>query len=399
MNRCFKLPARLRRTALHYAAPLLSLLVLTACLPFHAQDSGEPLLTRGQTLTQLHLKQDAGEPMNAAWLPYFICNRLFSDPDEAVCRTAVSDYLTDLRESGINTVFVHVCAFGESMYPSAYYPMSPDANGHDAMQILTELTAAQDMAFHAWINPLRLQTEDIAAACTGDALLCQWYTDPQKCSENMFLWDGRYYLNPAADDTAAFLAGAAEELVTRYHPAGIHIDDYFYPTTDPQTDAAAFAASGQTDLAAWRREHISSIVKGMCEAVHKADSAALFSVSPQGNLALNHDTLYADVPRWMAETGYCDMMIPQLYFGYENEYCPFTETLADWLALPRSEDVQLAVGLAAYKTGNPDMYAGSGRDEWQSDADILTRQIADVQNVTDISGISFYHADAWLEQQ
>jgi len=387
---------RLRRMAV----PLLALLILTACLPFRAQQAAEPLLTRGQTLTQLHLQQEAeaGAEMTAAWIPYFICSRLFAEADEAVCRSAVSDYLTKLRERGINTVFVHVCPFGESMYPSEYYPPAAECSGHDAMRIFTEICAAQGIALHAWINPLRLQMQS-AVSGGGDALLSQWYADAETCGRNLFLWEGRYYLNPVTNDTADFLAGAVTELVGRYHPAGIHIDDYFYPTTDPSVDAAAFAASGGTDLSAWRRDRVSELVQRMCSAVHAADASAVFSVSPQGNLTLNRDTLYADVTRWMEEAGYCDLMIPQIYYGYRNASCPFTETLAEWCALPRSETVELAVGLASYKVGAYDEYAGSGADEWQTEADVLDRQILQVRGQSGLSGISFYHADAFLEQQ
>lgn len=61
------------------------------------------------------------------------------------------------------------------------------------------------------------------------------------------------YLNPAIPEAADYVVQGVAELVQNYAVDGIHFDDYFYPTTDPSIDAAQFAASGETDLTAWRR--------------------------------------------------------------------------------------------------------------------------------------------------
>ena len=377
-----------------FALLVLSALLLTACIPLSMRRS-EPPLSEGQTLEQLHLA-GSGDTLCAAWIPYFACDALFASPDESVCRNAVTQYLEKLRAFGINTVFVHVCAFGESTYPSAYYPPAPGANGHDELRIFTEICAAEGIALHAWINPLRLQTEEYMNAQQSDALICGWYRDLDSKRLNLSRWDGRWYLNPASARTGDFLAGVIAEIITQYHPAGIHIDDYFYPTAETAWDMNDFAASGASDLGDWRRENITALVRRMYAAVHTSDAAAVFSVSPQGNLSLNRDELYADIPQWCREPGCCDLIVPQLYFGYENDVCPYAETLAEWAALPRAASVAMAAGLAAYKVGEEDGFAGTGSREWQTSGMILARQAADVQNTAGFCGLSFYHADALL---
>lgn len=374
------------------------MLLLTACVPLpQRQQSDAAMPPSVQTYGQLQL--DETQPVGsitAAWMPYFITETLFDAADEQACRDAVRTYLKRLQDCGVNTVFVHVCAFGESGYPSAYYPPMPEANGHDEMQILTDICAELGLSLHAWINPLRLQTEEYMNEQTGDAMLCTWYRDEAVRAGSLSLWDGRYYLNPAAESTRIFLSDVITELMTRYHPAGVHIDDYFYPTTETAWDADAFAASGASDLATWRRENITELVQEMYKAVHEADENAVFSISPQGNLSKNHDELYADIPAWMTAGNCCDLIVPQLYFGYQNEICPYTEMLRAWCALLRAENVSLAVGIGAYKSGEADELAGIGEREWITTPDIVTRQTADALAYPDVCGIAFYHSDALL---
>lgn len=350
----------------------------------------------GQTYRQLHLPEPSAEPMIATWIPYFIVESLLSAPDETVCREKITEYLRALRDLGINTVFVHVSAFGESIYPSVYYPSLPAANGHDGMQIFTDTCRALGLSLHAWINPLRLQTDEYMKEQTGDATLTTWYRDDALRTETLSEWDGRWYLNPAAESTGKLLKGVITELIAGYHPDGIHIDDYFYPTTETAWDAKDFAASGADDLAAWRREQITALMRTMYAAVHAADENTVFSVSPQGNFEENYETLFADVPLWASSGDCCDLIIPQLYYGYQNESHPFAETLTEWSTLPRAENVSVAAGLAVYKVGQKDPYAGRGAGEWLTDTGLPARQAADVLLTSGLSGAALYHSDALI---
>ncbi len=389
--------------------PILCIFTLTACRSAMPEAAGAPLPPGGQTPEQLHLQEPEptqnpeAEPVPASsymvgtWIPYFTVEQLLSSPDERACRSAVNSYLQGLKKTGVNTVFVHVCAFGESSYPSAYYPLLPAGHYHDAMQIFTDICASLGLSLHAWINPLRLQTEEYMNAQTGDSTLAVWYRDEKMRAENLAFWEGRYFLDPAAETTVKFLRDVVTELVSKYHPAGVHIDDYFYPTAEPAFDVSDFAASGAAELAAWRRNNITRIMQTMCAAVHAADPEAVFSVSPGGNPTLNYNTLFADVGAWAAAGDCCDLIIPQLYFGYQNAGCPFAATLQGWYAMPRAENVQIAAGLAPYKIGQADVYAGGGSEEWILSGGIIARETADVLAQPEGAGVVFYHSDALLQ--
>ena len=101
----------------------------------------------------------------------------------------------------------------------------------------------------------------------------------------------------------------------------------------------------------------------------------IFSVSPSGDIDKNYSELYADVALW-CKGGFCDMIIPQLYYGFQNETKPFQKVLVRWLALCKGSDVKLSVGLALYKVGKEDEFAGKGKDEWFSDDTVIERQKA-----------------------
>lgn len=365
---------------------LLLILPLTACTA-----APPPPLPEEERPVQVHV---AADRMIAAWIPYFSAERLLTaDGPQA----AVSDYLHQLRDSGINTVFVHVCAFGESIYPSVYYPQLPSLNGLDGLQVFSEACAENQIALHAWINPLRLQTGAVMAQQEGDAALCTWFRSDAFRAANLNEWDGRYYLDPTTETTVKFLTGAVTELMLRYHPAGIHADDYFYPTADPEFDADTYAQSGAPDLGDWRREHITALMRQIYRTVHDADEAAVFSVSPQGDLQKNRDALYADVAAWCESGGCCDLVIPQLYYGYRHGRCPFPEMLRAWVMLPRSDAVQMAVGLGIYKYGQTDPNAGSGADEWLTGENLPAVQTADILSEPSLCGAAYYHADALLD--
>ena len=95
-----------------------------------------------------------------------------------------------------------------------------------------------------------------------------------------------------------------------------------------------------------------------------------FGVSPQGTLSGCHDGQYSDAALWLAKPGYCDYLIPQLYWGLNyrkngSDALSLGRLAAEWLSLPRTESVQLAFGLGAYRIGDGDEGDTSGPGtEW-----------------------------------
>lgn len=359
----------------------------------------QPLPYAEQTKEQLYLPDTnplSEQKVIASWIPYFQYADLFAETDEAEARNRIRSLLSGAKAMGINTIFAHVCAFGEAYYHSEHYALADLASDFDCLQILAEECDALSLSLHAWLNPLRLQAEPILAKQSQETQIAAWYQNPQTNGRYVVKVDSRWYLNPAYPAVQEFLAKVITELLLHYDIDGIHIDDYFYPTTAPEFDAEAFADSGEKDLTAWRTSNINTLVSSLYRTTHSLKPHAVFSISPQGNMHQNQTKLYADSTLWCSQTGYCDWIIPQLYYGYENQTMPFEQTFSDWCALKRADGVSLMIGLAAYKVGVIDAFAGSGQSEWQEHSGILAEQTADVLENSTLQGVAFYHLDATL---
>jgi len=126
--------------------------------------------------------------------------------------------------------------------------------------------------------------------------------------------------------------------------------------------------------------------------VKSVNPQAIVSISPTGNLIYNYGTLFADVALWMAQPGFADWIVPQIYYGFAHERLPFKEILNEWVALPRHEHLILLIGLAAYKAGQEDDYAGSGRDEWRDGGDILAQQMQLLRSTKGVQGFALFSA-------
>ena len=168
-----------------------------------------------------------------------------------------------------------------------------------------------------------------------------------------------------------YLADSLAELCRTYDIDGIQFDDYLYPTTDPSFDAQDYAESdGALSLEDWRRENVNALMR-LCHGV-TAEYGVPFSVSPQGSLSGCRDGQYSDAALWLAEPGYCDVVIPQLYWGRDYRKNGSRDLALDtlartWLSLPRCGEVQLCFGLAASRIGEGDGGDRSGPGtEWCS---------------------------------
>ena len=145
-------------------------------------------------------------------------------------------------------------------------------------------------------------------------------------------------------------------------------DDYFYPTTEGWFDAGIYVEQGiDIPLNRWRTENCDKMVRAIYEAVKRENPTVEFGIAPQGNIENNYNYLFADVKRWLCEDGYCDYLVPQIYYGYENSVKPYLETLREWREIDK--DKPLIIGLAAYKVGT--------EDDFSYDTGILSKQAED----------------------
>lgn len=295
--------------------------------------------------------------------------------------------LDELKETGINAVFVQVRPTSDSFFPSEYFPWShwltgeqgkAPSDGYDPLKFMIEEAHKRNLEFHAWINPYRISMHD------KPELLAE--SHPARVHPDWVVKNnGKLYFNPAIVDAQNYIINGVKEIVQKYDVDGIHMDDYFYPYPgdEPFNDSKEYNeyknGGGTKSLADWRRDNVNSIVEGLNTGVKSIKPYVKFGISPFGiwrnkgsdptgsdtNGLQNYDDLYADARTWM-KNGWVDYLAPQIYWHFGNPAAAY-EKLIDWWTKEINgehdhsgkHNIQLYIGQAAYRVGesnwtNPD---------------------------------------------
>lgn len=346
-----------------------------------------------QSVEQLHITEEPTEPAAhchdnktyAMWFPVMDYAEILDGKSSEQFQRAIAQRFQNAADLGINTVFVHVRAYEDAYYDSDLFAPGVYWDGSfDPLEIMVEEAHKLSLSIHAWLNPLR-GPKDITGT---DYPIEKWH----QAGNNTYLVqvEDRWWLNPAYPEVRKLIADGAAEIVRQYDVDGIHLDDYFYPTTESYFDQTAFTESGASDLSAFRLEQINAMLQQLYQAAHAEDPDIVVSVSPQGTMHGNYDSQFSDVRTWATTPGYCDMLIPQVYFGFENESAPFADTVTLWSELVSCDAVSLVIGIGTHKLGKEDQWAGSGLHEWQEHTDIPARQVQFLQKLDNIDGIAIY---------
>ena len=332
------------------------------------------------------------DEQKGVWISYIDLAPMLTGKTEKDFKNAFLQACENIKDLGCNTVYVHVRSFGDAYYKSDYYPWSKGVTGHigeepdfDPLSIMIDCAHQKGLSFHAWINPLRCETEDNLSKLES-GILSEWYNGSEQYSEYLVKVkdDEHYWLNPAVQDVRNLICSGAEELCRNYKIDGIHMDDYFYPTTEEYFDSQTYVeANGSIDLSDWRLDNCSKMVEEIYDTVKSVNRDILFGISPQGNIENNYSYMYADVKKWCSEEGYIDYIVPQLYFGYENKTKPFEETLKEWSEIASEGSTKLIIGLAPYKIAEDEEFAQT--------VGIISEQIKSSQALENYSGVALYN--------
>ncbi|MBR5513316.1 MAG: family 10 glycosylhydrolase [Ruminococcus sp.] len=365
--------------------------LLTGCTQYLPVKENHDITTTENTTC---IQEEKYIPLNFAyqtgqWFPYISFPDYMQDKTEDEFTSEITKQLTDASQNGINTVYFHIHPEGDAYYNSSIYPKGKYNNcGYDPLKIVIDTAHSMNISVHGWINPYRMQSADEMEQLPDTFIVKKWINSG---SPMVKLVADRWYLNPAYDEVTALITDTVKEIIENYSVDGIHIDDYFYPATSEDFDIEAFELSCEDDLADWRRNNVTEMVKAVFDTVKDYDERILFGISPQGNINADYNTQFADVELWTENKGYADYIIPQIYYGFENEVCPFEQTLHQWEELAESNNVSLIIGLAEYKQNKYDKWAGvSGELEWIENDDIIPRQIELVKSSYTADGYALY---------
>lgn len=366
-----------------------------------SESSSESSSSKEESKPEENTSAPVGET-KAVWISYLEYQSILTGKTKKQFTNSIRSMFANLAEDGFNTVYVHVRSHSDAMYDSDIFPWSVYCAGtegkdpgFDPLEIMVTEAHNAGLRIEAWINPYRIKGSTDTSKIAKSSPAYEWLDTDKVVIVN---GSGIFY-NPADEDVIELVVSGVEEIVRNYDVDGIHFDDYFYPTTAESFDKAHYSeyksSGGNMKLAAWRRQNVNTLIKEVYSAIKAIDGSCRFGVSPAGNLDNNYNSLYCDVYTWVTSKGYIDYICPQIYFGFNNKSRPYLTVLDEFSEIITNKNIELIVGLSAYKCGAEDTYAGTdGKNEWKNSADILARQVTAARQEKQYGGFALYRYDS-----
>lgn len=326
------------------------------------------------------------EEVSGIWFSYIDFGKTLQGKNDKEISNEIDQIIEDCVLLNINTIYLHTTSFTDAFYDSKIYPKNSIVKDVDPLKIFIEKAHKKNIRVEAWINPMRSVKEDEINTLNDSFIVKQWIVQNDERIRNV---EGRYYLNPAYSEVQDLIVSVVEEIINNYTVDGIHMDDYFYPEgADEHFDSIAYSMLSEgKSISEFRKGNVNQLVEKIYKTVKEKNNDLVFGISPSGNIEYSRDRIYGDISAWI-EAGTIDYLVPQIYWGYTHAKKPFYPTLKEWEKLVSNSDIDLIIGLAAYKL----MEEGKNSDtlEWNSDEEILIKQIQDSRDIQGYKGISFY---------
>ncbi len=308
----------------------------------------------------------------------------------------ITEMINNVYYYGLNSIILQVRPFSDAIYPSEIYQSSKvvsekegDPLELDILQYFIEESKKKNIEIYAWINPYRIRSENDISDISKESYYYKWLdTNNIERSENGI------YLNPASQEVLDYITSGLKELCENYDIKGIIYDDYFYPS-----DTIDLENYEETDksitLKQYRINNINNLLEESYKTIKSVNEDIKFGISPAGNIENNLDKEYLDI-EYILKQEYLDLIIPQLYFGFNNSTKPYIKTLEDWSNL-NVNNKDLYVALALYKSGKVDTYAGDGENEWLEETNIIKKQILISRNEKNYKGFYIFRYEHLFE--
>lgn len=365
------------------------------------------------------------QEMRAIWISYLdFASAGVSKMSENKFQNYINKMFDNCVKLKMNTVIVQVRPFGDAMYNSKYFPWSVVASGkqgrspgYDPLKYMVKAAHARKLEIHAWINPYRVTLSDTKwSSLSVSNPAVKWKKSKDSSTRrNVLSFGGAYYYNPAKASVRKLIVNGVKELVNNYSIDGIHMDDYFYPTLGTNYknnfDALEYKVykkncrkNGKAALGIvqWRRKNVNLLLSQVYDAIKQIDESNVFGVSPAGNInnLYGNDRYYCDVKKWMSKSGYIDYICPQIYWSFTNKICPYTATVKRWCSIKKNANVDLYIGLAAYRAGISKAESKAiGDTGWSSGRDILKRQVTTARKQKKVKGFVFFRYDNMVSKK
>lgn len=286
------------------------------------------------------------------------------------------------RALRLNAVLLQVRPAGDALYHSPFEPWSSYLTGvegrapepyYDPLAFAVREAHARGLELHAWLNPYRARHPTMKGPNASTHMA---NVKPQ--------WVKRYgnylWMDPGEPGVLAHSVRVALDVVKRYDVDGIHVDDYFYPYPEsdsnkvevPFPDSGSYARyrarGGQLGVSDWRRNNVDRYVQQVYERTKAIKPWVKVGISPFGIWRPGYpesvqgfdayEKLAGDSRKWLHE-GWVDYFTPQLYWPIARPAQSYPVLLDWWIG----ENLK---GRHIWP-GHNSSRAGNGGPEWVPD--------------------------------
>ena len=344
----------------------------------------------------ISMDNNEDKEIKAVYISYLEYLNHFQGNSKAINQVKIDKMIDNIKEKGLNNIFLHVSPFSDSIYDSKLFPYSYTLTGmegknpgFDYLDYFIKKAHVKKIKVHAWINPYRIGFDNNFNNISD--------SNPAKKLVNtssIMIDNSGIYYNPASEIVKNLIIRQIEEIMDKYPVDGIHFDDYFYVQKD--IDKVEYNRhinnGGNKSLEEFRLDNTNDLIKRVYETIKKKNKDIIFSIAPDGNINNNYLYHYADIKTWIKNDNYVDIIMPQIYYGFNNEYAPFNKVLDNWIDLCENKNIKIVPVLASYKEKTIDKEAGLGKNEWLEDDQIISKQIELIRN-RKLNGYALFRYD------
>lgn len=321
--------------------------------------------------------------------------------------------LNRAQQLNLNAIVFQVRPACDALYDSPLEPWSEYLTGkqgqppdpyYDPLTFAIEEAHKRGMELHAWINPYRAKHPS-AKGQLADSHIVKTKPDVAR-KYGQLIW-----LDPGEPDTQAHSLAVIQDIVRRYDVDGIHMDDYFYPYHEidsnkkdiPFPDDPSYkrykSGGGTLGKDDWRRENVNVFIEKVYKSVKAEKPWVKLGVSPFGIYRPGYpegikgfdayQEIYCDAKKWL-NNGWLDYLAPQLYWaiGQKEQSYP---VLLKWWVGQNTQGRHIWPGNYTTKVGENSKKAYS--------ADEIVNQIKATRNQTGSTGNIHFSMEVFMQNR
>lgn len=240
--------------------------------------------------------------------------------------------LNRLAKSGVNVVFLETFYRGRTLYPSQVAGQHSEFRRWDLLEVWIEEGRRRGIDIHLWIHVFRFDEYPSGTLLRAHP---EWMASGPETSVPQHLRANNASADPAHSEVRAFVLALIEEMLSRYAPAGLHLDYIRYPKSDLQPSSFAVAdvsrrlfmdeygidpldsinRRGSPEWLAWeawQEEQITSFVADVRALTRHLAPETILSAAVVGEIGEARSVMRQNWAHW-AEEGYVDLLLPMLY--------------------------------------------------------------------------------------